>query len=106
MRHHPEIGRRVLEGIGFLADALDAVGSHHERWDGGGYPAGLAGEAIPLFGRIVAVADAFDAMIADRPYRAGLPLDVALLEIEQGRGSQFDPDVAKVFLTDLGKRGI
>jgi HD-GYP domain-containing protein (c-di-GMP phosphodiesterase class II) len=101
MRHHPEIGRRVLEGIGFLADALDAVGCHHERWDGTGYPAGLAGDAIPLFGRIVAVADAFDAMIADRPYRSSLPVEVALREIERGRGGQFDPDIAKLFLTNL-----
>jgi HD-GYP domain-containing protein (c-di-GMP phosphodiesterase class II) len=100
MRDHPEIGRRVLEGIAFLADALDAVGCHHERWDGRGYPMGLAGEAIPLFGRIVAVADAFDAMVADRPYRAGLPVDVALQEIERGRGSQFDPDIARAFLAD------
>jgi HD-GYP domain-containing protein (c-di-GMP phosphodiesterase class II) len=100
MRHHPEIGCRVLEGIGFLADALDAVGCHHERWDGAGYPDGLAGEAIPLFGRIVAVADAYDAMIANRPYRAGLAVDVALRELERGRGSQFDPDIAAAFLAN------
>jgi HD-GYP domain-containing protein (c-di-GMP phosphodiesterase class II) len=100
MRHHPDIGRRVLEGIGFLADALDAVACHHERWDGEGYPGGLAGDAIPLFGRIVAVADAFDAMISDRPYRAGLPLEVALREIERGRGRQFDPDLAAAFLAN------
>jgi HD-GYP domain-containing protein (c-di-GMP phosphodiesterase class II)/anti-sigma regulatory factor (Ser/Thr protein kinase) len=104
MRHHPEIGRRVLEGIGFLADALDAVGCHHERWDGGGYPGGLAGEAIPLFGRIVAVADAYDAMITDRPYRTGLRLDVALQEIEHQRGTQFDPDIATAFLANPPER--
>jgi HD-GYP domain-containing protein (c-di-GMP phosphodiesterase class II) len=105
MRHHPEIGRRVLEGIGFLADALDAVGCHHERWDGTGYPAGLAGEAIPLFGRIVAVADAYDAMTSDRPYRAGLPVEVALLEIDRGRASQFDPNIASMFLAHPPGRG-
>jgi HD-GYP domain-containing protein (c-di-GMP phosphodiesterase class II)/anti-sigma regulatory factor (Ser/Thr protein kinase) len=105
MRHHPEIGRQVLEGVSFLADALDAVGCHHERWDGKGYPGGLAGEAIPLFGRIVAVADAFDAMITDRPYRTGLPVDVALQELERGRGSQFDPDIARTFLADPPTRG-
>jgi HD-GYP domain-containing protein (c-di-GMP phosphodiesterase class II) len=100
MRHHPEIGRRILEGIGFLTEALDAVGCHHERWDGAGYPEGLAADAIPLFGRIVAVADTYDAMITDRPYRAGFPVDVALSEIERGRGTQFDPDIARLFLAD------
>lgn len=100
MRRHPEIGRRVLEGVSFLAPALDAVAHHHERWDGGGYPGGLAGEAIPMAGRIVAVADAFDAMTSDRPYRSGRPLDVALAEIERGRGTQFDPDAAAAFLAN------
>lgn len=65
--------RRMLAGAGFLGAALDAVAHHHERWDGTGYPSGLEGEAIPLPGRIVAVADAFDAMTTARPYRAGPP---------------------------------
>lgn len=98
MRRHPEIGQRVLEGVVSLAPALDAVLCHHERWDGHGYPAGLAGPAIPLAGRIVAVADSFDAMTSDRPYRKGLPIEIALAEIRSGRGVQFDPDVAEVFL--------
>jgi HD-GYP domain-containing protein (c-di-GMP phosphodiesterase class II) len=98
MRHHPDIARRVLEGITFLAPSLDAVAAHHERWDGTGYPGGLAGEAIPLGGRIVAVADAYDAMVSDRVYRAGLPHSAALAELEEGRGTQFDPDVADAFL--------
>lgn len=100
MRSHPAIGRRVLEGITILAGALDAVGCHHERWDGEGYPNGLTGDAIPLFGRIVAIADAYDAMVSDRPYRRGLPVSAALAEIERGRGRQFDPDVAALFLVD------
>ena len=100
MYHHPEIGRRVLEGISFLREALDAVACHHERWDGGGYPGGFAGDAIPLFGRIVAVADAYDAMTTDRPYRQGMPADMALAEIERRRGTQFDPDLAAAFLMD------
>jgi HD-GYP domain-containing protein (c-di-GMP phosphodiesterase class II) len=99
MRAHPEIGRRMLADVPFLAAALDAVAHHHERWDGRGYPAGLGGEAIPLPGRIVAVADAFDAMTSDRPYRPGLPREVALAEIVRGRGAQFDPAVADAFLT-------
>lgn len=100
MRRHPEIGRRVLEGIAFLTPALDAVFFHHERWDGEGYPGGLAGEAIPLAGRIVAIVDAYDAMTTDRPYRRALPREAALAEIERGRGTQFDPDVARVFLAN------
>jgi HD-GYP domain-containing protein (c-di-GMP phosphodiesterase class II) len=75
------------------------VACHHERWDGAGYPDGLAAEGIPLLGRIVAVADAFDAM-TDRPYRRGMPVEVALVEIERGRGTQFDPDLAAAFLAD------
>jgi response regulator RpfG family c-di-GMP phosphodiesterase len=98
MRAHPEIGRRLLEGVHFLAPAIDAVAHHHERWDGAGYPAGLAGEAVPLAGRIVAVGDAFDAMTSDRPYRRALPLEVALAEIERGRSTQFDPQIAAAFL--------
>jgi HD-GYP domain-containing protein (c-di-GMP phosphodiesterase class II) len=98
MRQHPEIGRRLLEAVSFLAPAIDAVAHHHERWDGMGYPAGLAGQAVPLAGRIVAVGDAFDAMTSDRPYRAGLPVEAALAEIERGRGTQFDPQIAAAFL--------
>jgi HD-GYP domain-containing protein (c-di-GMP phosphodiesterase class II) len=98
MRQHPVIGREVLAGIGFLAPALDAVAYHHERWDGRGYPDGLAGNAIPLLGRIVGVVDAYDAMTSDRPYRAGMPAADALAEIERGRGRQFDPVVVDAFM--------
>ncbi|MGH2469824.1 MAG: HD-GYP domain-containing protein, partial [Chloroflexota bacterium] len=88
----------VLEGIGFLARPLDVVLHHHERWDGHGYPQGLVGDGIPLVARIVAVVDAFDAMTSDRPYRQGLPREVALGEIRKGQGAQFDPDLAEAFL--------
>jgi diguanylate cyclase (GGDEF)-like protein/putative nucleotidyltransferase with HDIG domain len=77
----------------------EAVLSHHERWDGKGYPAGLAGRDIPYSGRILAVADSYSAMITDRPYRAGLSIREALAEIERGSGKQFDPEVVQVFLT-------
>jgi HD-GYP domain-containing protein (c-di-GMP phosphodiesterase class II) len=97
MRQHPGIGRRLLDGVEFLAPAVAAVAHHHERWDGKGYPDGLAAEQIPLMGRIVAVADAFDAMTSDRPYRRGLPREVGAAEIERGIGTQFDPDVARAF---------
>ena len=100
MRHHPTIGRRLLEGIRFLGPALPAVESHHERWDGLGYPRGLSKDAIPLEGRIVAVADAYDAMTSDRPYRLGMSDDAARTNIAEGRGSQFAPDVVDAFLAD------
>lgn len=96
---HPEVGYRILQPLGFLERESLAVRHHHERWDGCGYPAGLAGEDIPLVARIVTVADAFDAMTSHRPYRAALDLNVALGEIERGAGTQFDPAVAAAFLT-------
>ena len=71
---------------------------HHERWDGGGYPSGLRGRSIPLEARLVAVADAFDAMTSPRPYRPALPVDRALVEVAACSGSQFDPNVAELFL--------
>ena len=98
MRRHPVIGAGLLEADPALALALPAVVHHHERWDGSGYPYGLAGERISLDGRIVAVADAYDAMISDRPYRARLSEQRALQEIAAGIGTQFDPNVARAFL--------
>jgi len=71
---------------------------HHERWDGAGYPTGRCGREIPVEARILAVADAFDAMISTRPYRPALPVDYALGEVERGAGTQFDPDLAILFL--------
>lgn len=100
MRQHPTIGRLLLEGIKFLEPALPAVESHHERWDGLGYPKGLAGEAIPIEGRIVAVADAYDAMTSDRPYRPAMTEELARKAIAEGRGTQFAPDIVDIFLTN------
>jgi HD-GYP domain-containing protein (c-di-GMP phosphodiesterase class II) len=97
MRTHPEIGARILADMEFLGDAIEVVRSHHERWDGAGYPAGLAGEDIPLGARIFGVCDAFDAMTSDRPYRSALPFEHAVDEILAGSGSQFDPEVVKAF---------
>ena len=97
MKRHAEIGYQMIAGISFLAPAADLVRYHHERWDGGGYPHGLAGSQIPLGARIFAVVDAFDAMTSDRPYRAALPLATAIEELQRGSGSQFDPAVAATF---------
>jgi HD-GYP domain-containing protein (c-di-GMP phosphodiesterase class II) len=98
MRGHPEAGVRILAPIPFLGKALDVVRHHHERWDGCGYPDGLAGEDIPRWARIFAVVDTVDAITSDRPYRAGMPLRIALEEIGKGAGAQFDPACVAAFL--------
>jgi ribonuclease P protein subunit RPR2 len=95
MRRHPVIGYEIVRGIEFLGDAAQIVRHHHERWDGGGYPDGLAGEEIPLAARIFAVADTLDAMTTDRPYRPGFSLERARAEIRSGAGTQFDPAVVE-----------
>lgn len=97
MREHPVVGAQIVEPIKFLAGSVEIVLSHHERWDGKGYPKGLAGRDIPLAARVFAVADCFDAMTSDRPYRRALPAEVALEEIGAGAGSQFDPEVVEAF---------
>jgi diguanylate cyclase (GGDEF)-like protein len=100
MRRHPELGARILEHAN-LRDISGWVLAHHERVDGRGYPLGLAGDAIPLEARILAVADAYEAMTADRPSRAALGHDAARAELQAGAGTQFDPEVVKAFLRAL-----
>jgi len=95
MKSHTWKGAAILEAIPGLAPLIPIVRNHHERWDGQGYPDGLAGNDIPLLGRIVAVADAFDAMTTDRPYRPAMTLDKALLEIRAKAGAHFDPECAE-----------
>lgn len=95
---HPEIGHRIVQGVGGLEHAVPAVLWHHERWDGAGYPHGLSGEAIPRMARVMAIVDSFDAMRSDRPYRQALPPEEALREIHAGSGKQFDPALSKVFI--------
>jgi HD-GYP domain-containing protein (c-di-GMP phosphodiesterase class II) len=104
MRAHPMIGAQIVEPIRFLRGAVEIVRSHHERWDGAGYPAGLRGEEIPLAARVFAIADSFDAMTSDRPYRRALPFEIAYEEIVDGAGSQFDPQAVEAF-TDLVAEG-
>ena len=98
VREHPEAGARMVALDRSLRPALPGVLYHHERWDGLGYPTGRAGKEIPLEARILAVTDSFDAMTSDRPYRAALTHEQAIAELERCSGSQFDPDVALVFL--------
>lgn len=97
MRKHPEIGYAMIAHIPFLSNAAQVVLHHHEAFDGSGYPSGLAGENIPLGARIFAVADTFDAMTSDRPYRAALSIDVAFAEIRRCQGVQFDPAIVAAF---------
>src|SRR5204863_5830185 len=99
IRSHPVVGDKILKPLRFLACEAKAVRHHHERYDGKGYPDGLAGEGIPLIARVVTVADSFDAMTSDRPYRAKRPIEAALEEIHRNASTQFDPAMAKAFVT-------
>ena len=99
MKRHPEHGARIISRIPFLEDVSRIVRHHHERWDGTGYPDRLAGEAIPLGARIFAVADSFDAMTSDRPYRRAMSVEAARGEVARCRGTQFDPLVVDAFLS-------
>ncbi|MDQ1556740.1 MAG: hypothetical protein QOI02_1742, partial [Actinomycetota bacterium] len=99
MRGHVTLGERIVAEVPYLRGiAADIIHSHHERWDGRGYPSGLEGEAIPLAARIFSIVDSFDAITNDRPYRAAQSVDHALHEIEKGAGTQFDPMIAAAFV--------
>ena len=100
---HPRIGHRLIERVEALRPIADAILHHHERWDGAGYPDGLAGEEIPLEARIICVADSFSAMTADRPYRRRMSLDDACAELERCAGTQFDPQVVEAFVDEVRK---
>lgn len=100
MKRHPEVGARILEHAG-LPDISSWIREHHERMDGGGYPRGISGETIALEARILAVADAYEAMTTDRPYRSAMPVGDACAELRRCSGSQFDPDVVSAFLDTL-----
>jgi len=98
MERHAQIGYDLVKGIPFLAEAAEIIFAHHERCDGSGYPRGLKTRAIPVGARIFAVADTFDAMTSDRPYRRALPFKASREVIERGAGKLYDPQVASVFL--------
>ena len=99
MQRHTSIGADMLAGTssGLLALARDIALTHHERWDGSGYPAGLAGDEIPVAGRIVALADVFDALTHERPYKPAWRVKDAVEEIKRGCGEQFDPELVEAF---------
>ncbi len=98
MREHVVLSKLIVQGVPNLQEVADAVHSHHERWDGSGYPRGLRGEEIPLLGRILAVADAYSAMILDRPYRKALSHEEAVAELGRCAGTQFDPSLVDTFI--------
>lgn len=98
LRKHPEMGYRIAMASMDLAAIADYILSHHERWDGKGYPSGLKGEEIPLLSRIIAIIDAYDAMTGGRPYRERLTREDAIIEIMNNSGTQFDPEIAEIFL--------
>ncbi len=99
MKSHPSIGEKIVLNIKSLKMISTWVKSHHEKWDGRGYPEGLKGTEIPLAGRIIALADTYDAMTSTRPYRTALSHEVAMAEIERCIGTQFDPDLGKMFVS-------
>ena len=100
IKSHPEIGERILSPVVEDKEILNIVRNHHERYDGTGYPDGLSGKQIPLGARVLAVADTYDAMTSERPYRAAMSLEATLIEIERHKGTQFDPGIVDaLFMT-------
>ncbi len=106
VRAHPVVGAEIVAGVAFLKDALPAIRHHHERWDGTGYPSGLAGEAIPLVARIVNIVDTWDACTSHRPYQDAIPADVVAAILEGLKGAQTDPRVHEALLAVLRRRGV
>jgi putative nucleotidyltransferase with HDIG domain len=104
MREHAQRGAEIVSRIASFQDSVPAIRHHHERWDGLGYPDGLAGEEVPLEAAIIGIADAWDAMTTARPYASPLQLHDALREIRAGRGKQFNPIVVDAFLTVAKRR--
>lgn len=98
MKKHPMAGDRILSAIPGLRDMADIARSHHEKWDGSGYPMGVSGDSIPLEGRIVAIADAYDALVTKRSYKPAMPVAKVLAILEKDAGSHFDPDLVQVFV--------
>jgi putative nucleotidyltransferase with HDIG domain len=106
LREHPAIGMKILEPMDFLYDVRTCIGQHHERYDGQGYPNRLTDDALLLESRILSIADAFDAMTSDRPYRKAMTVPDAIQELYSNAGTQFDPDLVHRFALELAKAGI
>lgn len=98
IQRHPEIGYRILSTVNDMSELASSVLSHHERWDGKGYPKGLKGNEIPFASRIITIADSFDAMTSERSYRAALPESFAVSELRRNSGTQFDPELVEIFI--------
>jgi putative nucleotidyltransferase with HDIG domain len=105
VRAHPVVGAEIVSGVEFLKEAVPAIRHHHERWDGGGYPSGLAGEAIPLVARIVNIVDTWDACTSRRPYQDAIPADVVAAILDGLKGAQTDPRVHDALVAVLRRRG-
>ncbi|NTV62070.1 MAG: response regulator [Oscillochloris sp.] len=99
IKRHPEEGARIVAPMRFASEVGPIILHHHERWDGSGYPYGLRGDEIPIGARIVAIVDAYDAMMTDRPYRSSLGLDEAVRRLREGRGREWDPDLLDLFIS-------
>ncbi|HLK60874.1 MAG TPA: diguanylate cyclase [Chthonomonadaceae bacterium] len=104
LKRHPRLGALIVGAVPGMEQIVDAVRCHHERWDGQGYPDGTLGEETPFLGRLLGVADAFSAMTTDRPYRKGMSWSVAIQEVQNNIGTQFDPVMARAFLAAMKKR--
>jgi HD-GYP domain-containing protein (c-di-GMP phosphodiesterase class II) len=106
IRRHPEVGARLVRPLALSGVSVACILYHHERWDGRGYPFGMRGDEIPLEARVLAVADAYDAMTSFRPYRPALSPADALGEVERCAGSQFDPELARAFAAVCDARAV
>ena len=98
IKRHPRISYNILKDVEFLGEGLRGILEHHEKYDGSGYPIGLKEKDISVYGRILCIADAFDAMTSDRTYRKGMSMECAIAEIKNCRGTQFDPEISEVFI--------
>ncbi len=101
MKKHTEVGYRIVKSVPELAGVAEYILTHHERWDGGGYPKGISGTDIPQLSRIVSIVDAFDAMTNNRPYKKAMSIEEAIVEIKENAGKQFDPEMAMLFIDEV-----